>query len=60
MEDIFANAKSVLIVWTADANQEKLSTFQDVIHTKSKQAEIAPEDVQVLLQCKFDFYRTTL
>ena len=59
MDEIFGTAKSILVVWTADGDQEKLSAFQDVIQTKSKAAEIAPENVQVLLQCKLDYSRTT-
>jgi hypothetical protein len=53
MDDIFARAKSILIIWADDVDPENLPTFQDTIQTKAKQAHIAFENVQMLLDCKF-------
>jgi hypothetical protein len=54
MDDIFANAKSILVIWIDDIDPEKLSTFQEILQEKAKQASIAFENAQMLLECKFD------
>jgi hypothetical protein len=53
MDDIFARAKSILVIWDDDSDSENLPTFQETIQTKAKQAHIAFENVQMLLECKF-------
>jgi hypothetical protein len=53
MDEIFAQAKSILIVWVDDTNPEALPTFQELIQTKAKKAEFAIENVKILLECKF-------
>ena len=55
MDEILGNAKNILIIWTVDADQDKLSAFQDTLRTKSKTAQIAPEKVQDFSQCKSNF-----
>ncbi len=54
MDEIFANAKSILVVWLDDNDPENLPKFQDTLQMKSKQAQIAFENVQMLLECKSD------
>ncbi len=53
MDEIFARAKSILVIWADDVDPDNLPTFQDTIQTKAKQAHIAFENVQMLLDCKF-------
>jgi len=53
MDEIFAQAKNILIVWVDDTNPEGLPTFQELIQTKAKKAEFAFENVKILLECKF-------
>jgi hypothetical protein len=53
MDDIFAHAKSILVVWVDNTDPENLPTFQDILQTKAKQAHIAFENVEMLLDCKF-------
>ncbi|CAF2630318.1 unnamed protein product [Rotaria sp. Silwood2] len=48
MDDIFASAKSILVVWAPDVNPENLPMFQEKIQTKAKQARIAFENVEML------------
>jgi hypothetical protein len=52
MDEIFARAKSILIIWAYDNDPENLPAFQDTIQTKAKQAHIAFENIQMLLDCK--------
>lgn len=52
MDEIFARAKSILVIWADDVDPENLPTFQDTIQTKAKQAQIAFENVQMLFDCK--------
>ncbi|CAF0905617.1 unnamed protein product [Adineta ricciae] len=52
MDEILGNAKNILILWTVDADQDKLSAFQDTVRTKSKTAQIAPEKVQDFSQSR--------
>jgi hypothetical protein len=54
MNDIFANAKGILIVGIDDTDSESLSTFKEILKTKSKHAQIAFENVQMLSECKFN------
>ncbi len=53
MDEIFARAKSILVIWADGVDPDNLPTFQDTIQTKAKQAHIAFENVQMLLDCKF-------
>ncbi|UJR15714.1 hypothetical protein I4U23_002649 [Adineta vaga] len=52
MDDIFGNAKSILIVWTLDTDQDNIPAFQDIIRMKSKTAQIASENINELLQSR--------
>jgi hypothetical protein len=52
MDEIFAHAKSILIIWADGVDPENLPAFQDTIQTKAKQAHIAFENVQMLIDCK--------
>ncbi|CAF2402213.1 unnamed protein product [Rotaria sp. Silwood2] len=52
MNEIFAHAKSILVVWVDDINSENLLPFREVIQTKSKQAHIAFENVQMLFESR--------
>jgi arylamine N-acetyltransferase len=54
MNDIFANAKNILVIWIDDTDAENLPTFQKILQTKANQAHIAFENVDMLLECKFD------
>lgn len=54
MEEIFAQAKNILIIWTDDANPEKLPAFQQTIQLKAKHARIAFENARMLFGCKFN------
>jgi hypothetical protein len=55
MEEIFARAKNILIIWADGVDPENLPAFQDTIQAKAKQAQIAFENVQMLLDCKLKF-----
>ncbi|CAF1418943.1 unnamed protein product [Adineta steineri] len=50
MDDIFANAKNILIIWTADTDSSKLPAFQQLIQEKSEQAQIEFENIEKLLE----------
>jgi hypothetical protein len=52
MDNIFAQAKNILIVWVDDVDPEKVPAFQKLIEPKAKQAEITSENVHILLECK--------
>lgn len=52
MDEIFARAKSILVIWADDADPDNLPVFQDTVQTKAKQAQIAFENVQMLFDCK--------
>jgi hypothetical protein len=52
MDDIFARAKSILVIWADDDASENLPIFQEIIQTKAKQAHIAFENVQMLLESR--------
>lgn len=54
MDEIFANAKSILVVWIDDVVPVNLPKFQDTLQMKSKQAQIPCESVPILLKCKFE------
>jgi hypothetical protein len=54
MDEIFARAKSILVIWADDDDPENLPVFQDTLQTKAKQAHIAFENIQMLLECKFN------
>jgi hypothetical protein len=56
MDEIFARAKSILVIWADNDEPENLPVFQETIQTKAKQAHIAFENVQMLLECKFTLY----
>ena len=56
MDDIFARANSILIIWADNVDPENLPVFQEIIQSKSKQADIAFENVQMLLDCKCRWY----
>ena len=53
MDEIFARANNILIIWADNLDPEDLPVFQETIKSKSKQADIAFENVQMLLDCKF-------
>jgi len=53
MDEIFASAKSILVVWMDDTDPESVPMFQETLDTKAKQAHIVFESVQLLLECKF-------
>ena len=53
MDEIFARAKSILVIWADDTDPENLPVFQETLQTKAKQAHIAFENVQMLLDCKY-------
>jgi hypothetical protein len=53
MDEIFARAKSILVIWTDNMDPENLPVFQDTLQTKAKHAHISFENVQMLLDCKF-------
>ncbi len=53
MDEIFANTKSILVVWVDDTDPKYLPAFQDILQSKAKQAQIAFENVQMLFECKF-------
>ena len=53
MDEIFARAKSILVIWADGGDPENLPVFQDTLQTKAKQAHISFENVQMLLDCKF-------
>jgi hypothetical protein len=52
MDEIFARAKSILVLWAEDVDPESLPVFQEIMQTKAKQAHIEFENVQLLLECK--------
>jgi anamorsin len=52
MDEIFARAKSILVIWADDVDPENLPTFQDTVQTKAKQAQIAFENVQMLFESR--------
>jgi hypothetical protein len=54
MNEIFANAKNILIVWIDDTDPNNLPGFQEVLQTKAKQAQIAFENAQMLFECKLN------
>ena len=53
MDEIFARAKNILVIWADETDPESLPVFQDTLQTKAKQANIAFENVQMLVDCKF-------
>jgi hypothetical protein len=53
MDEIFANTKSILVIWVDDTDPKYLPAFQDILQSKAKQAQIAFENVQMLFECKF-------
>jgi hypothetical protein len=55
MNDIFVQAKSILILWIDNVDRGNLPVFQRIIESKAKHAEITSENVQVLLECKIFF-----
>ncbi|CAF0831105.1 unnamed protein product, partial [Adineta ricciae] len=52
MDEIFARAKSILVIWADDTDPENLPAFQEILQTKAKQAHIAFENVQMLLDSR--------
>ncbi|CAF3372282.1 unnamed protein product [Rotaria socialis] len=50
MNEIFAHAKSILVVWVDDVDSEILATFQETLQNKAQQAHIAFENVQKLFE----------
>jgi hypothetical protein len=54
MENILVNAKTILVIWSDDKDPERLPAFQQIIQGKTKQAQIAFENVQMLVNCKFN------
>ncbi|CAF1469878.1 unnamed protein product [Rotaria magnacalcarata] len=52
MDEIFACAKNILVIWASDVNPESLPSFQDTIQTKAKQAVIAFENVEMVIESK--------
>ena len=54
MDEIFANAKNILVVWVDEANSEILMDFEDTLQTKAKRATIVMESMEKLFKCKFD------
>ncbi|CAF0938967.1 unnamed protein product [Didymodactylos carnosus] len=52
MDEIFANAKSILIVWFDSAKTENLLPFKEKIQMKAKQAEISFENAHMLNESK--------
>ncbi len=55
MNEIFANAKNILIVWIDDTDPNNLPGFQEVLQTKAKHAQIAFENAQMLFECKLNW-----
>jgi hypothetical protein len=53
MDEIFANTKSLLVVWDDDTDPKNLPNFQETLKIKAKQAQIAFENAQMLFECKF-------
>lgn len=52
MDEIFASAKRILVIWADDVDPESLPTFQETIQMKAKQALVAFENVHMLSDCK--------
>ncbi|CAF0795602.1 unnamed protein product [Rotaria sp. Silwood1] len=52
MNEIFAHAKSILVVWVDDVDSENLLSFREIIQTKAKRAHIAFENVQMLFESR--------
>ncbi|CAF0940278.1 unnamed protein product [Rotaria sp. Silwood1] len=50
MDEIFAHAKNILVIWAPDVKPENLPVFQETIQTKAKQASIAFENVDMLFE----------
>ena len=54
MDEIFGNAKNILVVWLDHLNSEMLLPFEKTVQIKAKQAKIILEDIRKLFECKFD------
>ena len=52
MDDIFARAKNILIIWADGTDPDDLPAFQETIQIKAKQAQIAFENVRMLIECE--------
>ena len=60
MDDIFARAKTILIIWADGTDPDDLPVFQEKVQTKAKQAQIAFENVRMLIECECDHQRWIL
>jgi hypothetical protein len=58
MDEIFAYAKSIIVIWVDNTEPENLPNFQKILQTKAKKAHLALENVQMLLECKFIYLAT--
>ncbi|CAF0833435.1 unnamed protein product [Rotaria sordida] len=52
MNEIFAQAKSILVVGVDDVDPENLLPFREIIQTKAQQAHITFENVQMLFESR--------
>lgn len=52
MDEIFARAKNLLVIWGDNIDPENLPRFQQVIQAKADKAQIDYENVQMVLDCK--------
>lgn len=58
MDEIFANAKNILVVWLDHLNSEMLLQFEKTLQIKAKHANIVLEDLRKLFECKLRRYVT--
>lgn len=52
MNEIFSNAKNILIVWVDNVDSGTLTIFQTAIKAKAKHAHITADSVKNLYKCK--------
>lgn len=52
MNDLFAQAKSILVVCVSDIDVDVIRTFQEVLERKAPHAQIVFENAQSLSTCK--------
>lgn len=52
MDEIFARAKNILVIWGEGIDPENLPRFQQVIQAKADQAQIDYENVQMVLDSR--------
>ena len=52
MDEIFARAKNLLVIWGDNIDPEHLPRFQQVIQAKADKAQIDYENVQMVVDCQ--------